>query len=318
MAIEPTEKDVMLRDGSARLLRFRGPRSGRPILLVPSLINRWYVLDLRPGASLVEALVAAGLDVWCLDWGVPEDEDRYLAWEDILARLDRAARFVQRTTNLPRLSVLGYCMGATLSAIWAALHPERVASLIDLAGPIDFSRAGQLAHLIKRDWFDVDALTDAGNVAPTLIQSGFTALRPTQSFAKVVGFLDRAHDPAARAAFDALEHWASDNVPFPAAAYRTYVEELYRGNALFNGTHRVAGRSANLAAITAPTMVIAAERDAICPVDAARALLDRVSSAQKELLVVPGGHVGAVIGSRASKVLYPAIAKFVAAETRWN
>jgi polyhydroxyalkanoate synthase len=319
MPIEPTEKDVMLRDGSARLLRFRGSEAGTPLLLVPSLINRWYVLDLRPGASLVEALTKAGIDTWCLDWGVPEDEDRYLSWEDVLARLDRAARFVQRTTKSAKLSVLGYCMGATLSAVWAALHANRVASFINLTGPIDFSRAGQLATLTDRAWFDVGALTDAGNLAPLQIQSGFTALRPTQGLAKVVGYLDRAHDETARAAFDALEGWASDNVPFPAAAYRTYVEELYQRNSLFNGTHRVAGRPANLAAIDAPTMVIGAERDAICPVDAASALLDRVSSSKKELLVVPGGHVGAVIGSRAAKVLYPAITKFVAAESpQWN
>lgn len=314
-----TENDVLFRDGTARLLRFRGSSRGTPLLLVPSLINRWYVLDLRPGASLAAALVAAGVDTWCLDWGVPEDEDRYLTWEDVLSRLDRAARFVQRTTGAPKLSILGYCMGATLSSIWAALHPSRVASLINLAGPIDFSRAGQLATMVRPDWFDVGALTETGNVAPLQLQSGFFALRPTQPQAKLAGYLERCHDPGARAAFDALEGWASDNVPFPAAAYRTYIEELYQQNALYRGTHRAFGRAADLSAIRAPTMVIGAERDAICPVEAASALLDRVSSTKRELLVVPGGHVGAVVGSRASKVLYPAIAKFVAAEnTQWN
>jgi polyhydroxyalkanoate synthase len=285
------------------------------------------VLDLRPGASLVGALVHAGVDTWCLDWGTPEDEDRHLSWDDVHARLDRAARFVQRTTRSPKLAVLGYCMGATLSAIWAALHPERVASLVNPAGPIDFSRAGQLATLTRREWFDAESITSAGNITELQIQSGFAALRPTQGLAKAVGYLDR--DEAGRRAFEALEAWANDNVVFPAAAYRTYVEQLYQQNQLFAGTHRVGGRPAELSAITAPTMVIAAERDAICPREAATALLDRVSSATKELLVVPGGHVGAVVGSRASRVLYPAIAEFVtrpracapgsrAQETPWN
>jgi polyhydroxyalkanoate synthase len=65
---------------------------------VLSLINRWYVLDLRPGATLVEALVGAGHDVWLLGWGTPEAADRYLDWDAVLQRLGRAARRVQRET----------------------------------------------------------------------------------------------------------------------------------------------------------------------------------------------------------------------------
>ena len=75
--LAPTPRDTLFREGTAALYRFRSaegaaPRPNRaPLLLVPSLINRWYVLDLRPGASLARALVDAGFDVYCLDWGVP-------------------------------------------------------------------------------------------------------------------------------------------------------------------------------------------------------------------------------------------------------
>ena len=77
-AVGETPHSVVWTENKWRLLRFapERPKYARPVLLVPSLINRWYVLDLRPGASLVEALVGAGFDVWCLDWGVPQDEDR--------------------------------------------------------------------------------------------------------------------------------------------------------------------------------------------------------------------------------------------------
>src|SRR5262249_18711737 len=129
MRLAPTARDVIWADGTARLYRFRGPSGpsgvGAPVLLVPSLINRWDILDLRPGASLVEALLAAGLDTYCLDWGVPEDEDRYLGWDDVVARLGRALRFVQRNTRADALGLLGYCMGGTLAGIAAALAPER-------------------------------------------------------------------------------------------------------------------------------------------------------------------------------------------------
>src|SRR5687768_5431680 len=102
--LAPTPRDVVHREGTARLYRFRSGRqdgSGEsaPVLLVPSLINRWYVLDLKERASLASALVAAGLDVFCLDWGAPESEDRWLDWDAVCARLARAARKVKRETG---------------------------------------------------------------------------------------------------------------------------------------------------------------------------------------------------------------------------
>ena len=73
--------------------------------------------------------------------------------------------------------------------------------------------------------------------------------RPTLDLAKWVGYLDRAHDPASRTAFRALETWASDNIPFPGEAYRTYIQELYQANGLVNRTHKVRGKTVDLAAI---------------------------------------------------------------------
>lgn len=279
------------------------------MLLVPSMINRWYVLDLRAGASLAGALVDQGLDVWCLDWGAPEDEDRYLEWDDVVRRLSRMARRVRRETGSEKLSLLGYCMGATLSGIYAALEPEGVGAFANLLGPFDFSHAGYLGLVADRRWFDADAVADAGNVAPHQMQGGFHMLRPTATLAKWVGVLDRGMDDG----FKALEAWASDNIAFPAAAYRRYIRELYQENQLVKGQHRVAGRPVNLGDITCKVLTIAAARDTICPKEAALGLNRAVKNA--ELLEVPGGHVGAVVGGAASRVLYPALAKFFGAGT---
>lgn len=303
----PTPRATIATDGTASLYRFLPAGTGTPVLLVPSMINRWYVLDLRKGVSLVEAMVAAGLDVWCLDWGIPEDEDRYLTWTDVLDRLDRMIRKVRRETGAAKLAILGYCMGGTLAAIDAALHPERVAALVDLAGPIDFSAGGMLRRMVDPRWFDGGAIADAGNVAPVQMQAGFVALRPTIDLAKLVSMPDLVGDPKAQASYRALETWASDNIPFPGEAYRTYIKDLYQDNALFEGRHHVRGRRVDLGAIQAPTMAIIAERDTICPPAAATALLDKVGTKDTQTLRVPGGHVGAVVGSRAAREMYPAL-----------
>jgi polyhydroxyalkanoate synthase len=310
--LAPTARDTVFRDGGASLYRMRLPagapeKTALPLLVVPSMINRWYVLDLRKGSSFCEALVQGGVDTFLLDWGIPRDEDRYLTWEEVIARLARMVRCVQRITGAPRVGLLGYCMGATLAAIYTALHPDRVAALANLAGPIDFHKGGILAHMVKPEWFDPDAIADAGNVSPRQMQSGFQVMRPTLDLSKMVNLLDRAK--GGKAVFDgfyAMETWASDNIPFPAAAYRTYITELYQQNLLVKGEHRVGGRRVDLAAITAPLLVIGADRDTICPLPAAQALIECAASRDTRVLQVPGGHVGAVVGGRASKELYPA------------
>lgn len=314
-ALAQTPRDEHPLEGGARVLHFHGPRAvtfETPILLVPSLINRWYVLDLRPGASLVEALAAAGFDVWLLDWGVPEAEDRYLDWDAVLRRLGRAARKVQRETAVPSIGLLGYCMGGTLSAIYAAQHADDIEAFVTLAAPIDFARGGMLRRMVDPSWFDADAIADAGNVAPSQMQAGFTALRPTLELAKAVTSPELALDAKARDAFLALEAWASDNIPFPGEAYRRYIGELYQRNELVAGTHRANGMPARLGAIRCPTLVITASRDQICPPPAATALLEHVGATDTKVVDIAGGHVGAVVGSKAVSVMYPALIEWLA------
>jgi polyhydroxyalkanoate synthase subunit PhaC len=315
--IAPSMRRTLYREGSASLLHFQPapgapPAGAPPVLLVPSLINRWYVLDLRPGASLVESLLAGGLDVYLIDWGVPGDEDRYVTWDDVLARLARAVRRTLRAARAGRVSLVGYCMGGTLGAIHTALEPGQIAGLVDLLGPVDFAHGGALRRMVDRRWFDADAVAAAGNVSPHQMQAGFAALRPTLDIGKLVGLVDlAAADPAAREAFAALETWASDNIPFPAAAYRTYLAELYQDNALAAGRHTALGRRVDLAAIGCPVLTIVAERDTICPPSAALAINQLVSSPRKDVLTVPGGHVGAVVGSRAPTAVHAPLARWL-------
>ena len=306
VTLTPTPKDTLLEDGPASLYRFRpdpsapeAPEDALPLLLVPSMINRWYVLD--------PPLVASGLDVWCLDWGIAQDEDRYFTWDDVIARLARAVRKVLRVTGAPRVGLLGYCMGATVTSIYAALHPDKVAAFVNLAGPIDFSEGGFLSQSTNPEWFDVEAISEAGNVAPSQMQMGFVSMRPTAQIAKWVGLADRWSQPGFLDSFEALETWANDNIPFPAAAYRTYIKELYQENRLVKGQHYVWGRKVDLADITCPVLTVVTKRDTICPPPAAKALTELCSAKDNDVLTIPGGHVGGVIGSKARTILYPAL-----------
>jgi len=311
VALAPSQRSTVMVDGTARLYRFTGGAAwGAPVLLVPSLINRWYVLDLRAGSSMVEGLTAAGLDVYCLDWGEPNDEDRYLEWDDVVARLSRTVRRVRRAVGGGPIGVLGYCIGGTLSAIHTALEPDSVSAFVNLAGPIDFSHAGFLGHMTNPRWFDPAAIASAGNMSAAQMQAGFVALRPTAPLSKMVGFIDRLGDTARMEALTSLETWASDNIAFPAAAYVRYIEELYQQNQLVKGTHTVRGSAVDLSRIQCRVMTVATARDVICPPPSALALNEAVGSTDKRHVAIPGGHVGAVVGEKARSMLYPALAAF--------
>lgn len=304
-----TPHDVVWTENKWRLLRFAPaqPRFATPVLIVPSLINKWYVLDLGAGRSLIEWLVAQGHLVYCIDWGTPGDEDRYLTWDDI------GGRYLKRALRVAggRAHVLGYCLGGTLATAFAASHPEGVASLLALAAPIDFAHAGIMATWTRAPGFDVRALVDAfGNVPWQILQASFSMLRPTLPLVKAMSLADRAWDDEFLEGFLATEKWGNDAISFPGECYAQYITELYRGNALVSGTFKVLGRPARLANLTCPVLAIAFAHDHIVPVDAAAPLVALAGGRDKQLVVEQGGHVGAVVSRKASQRLWPAMSTF--------
>ncbi len=314
-----TPADAVWHENKWSLLRYRPRPAGiafpTPLLLVPSLINRHYVLDLMPGKSLAEYLVAQGHDVYCIDWGTPGDEDRYLSFDDIVdGYLGRALAVTARLAGTPRAHVLGYCMGGTLAAIHAAAHPDRFASFVALAAPVQFDDGGLLSGWTRSKGFDLDTLlTACGNVPWQLIQSAFGMLRPTLSLSKAVMVVDRAENDEFLDGFLALEAWGNDNVAIPGEFYRRYLEDLYRGDLLVKGTMRLSGQTAKLQAIDCPTLVVTFEHDNIVPLKSAAPLMELISSSDKKQLHLPGGHVGAVVSKHAAKTLWPQLSAFWAA-----
>ena len=304
-----TPHDVVHRENKWQLLRYRseGVRHRTPVLLVPSLINRHYVLDLLPGKSFAEFLVAQGLDVFCIDWGTPSDEDRYLSFDDIADRyIARAIRVAASHGTSGKAHVLGYCMGGTLATIHAAAHPETLQSLLVLAAPIEFADDGLLSAWTRSDGFDVDAIVKGfGNMPWPIMQASFHLLRPTLNLAKAVTLADRAWDDRFLDGFFATETWGNDNVDFPGACYRTWVDELYRKNALINDQLSMSGKRLFLRDITCPTLAVTFEHDNIVPHRSASVLIDRIGAPDKLHVHLPGGHVGAVVSSSAKTHLWP-------------
>ena len=315
--VAATPADVLYAENKWRLLRYRSTsrRFATPILLVPSLINRHYVLDLMPGKSFVEFLIGCGHDVLIIDWGTPTAEDRFVTFDDVCGQwLGRAIRKAAALSPRNQTHVLGYCMGGTLAAAHVAVHKEHVASLVALAAPVRFGAPGLLTSWTRAPDFDVTLLTEALGLVPwQLLQSAFQMLRPTLGMAKAVNLYDRAWNDRFLDGFLALETWANDNVSLPGAFFRTWIEAVYREDALLRGNLTLQGQPVDLAAIDCPTLAVVFEQDSIAPAADCAALLEKISSQDRGLEVVQGSHVGGVTSREASKTLWPLLSAWWAA-----
>ncbi|HEV2238523.1 MAG TPA: alpha/beta fold hydrolase [Ktedonobacterales bacterium] len=320
-----TPKTVIWSRNKARLFRYVATAERRfrvPVLLVYALINRPYVLDLLPGNSIVEYLVGQGFDVYLLDWGVPGDEDADLAFDEyVLDYLAAAVRQVARAAECEELTLFGYCMGGTMAAMYAALAaPGVVRNLALLTAPISFARgtSGLLGEWLGADALDVEHLAAAfGTIPAEVIDLGMKMLRPVPNYLGTqVTMWERLRRDAPMATWLAMNKWVNDGIPFAGAAFRQWVVECYQRDALVKAELRLRGRVVDLASITAPVLVIAGQKDHICTVAQAEAILPLVASADKQSAVLDAGHVGLLTGSEARAQLWPTVRGWLAPRSR--
>ncbi|MCG8448659.1 MAG: alpha/beta fold hydrolase, partial [Pirellulales bacterium] len=157
--------DVVYREGTLKLLRFRSTSGAdfvEPILICFAVINRPYILDLHHRRSVVQQLLRRGFDVYMIDWGTPTATDCNNGLHTYICRfMKHAADFVCQQREVNQLNLLGYCMGGTMSAMYASLYQPQIKNLILLAAPIDFGGDESLLNLWTREeYFDVDGLID--------------------------------------------------------------------------------------------------------------------------------------------------------------
>jgi polyhydroxyalkanoate synthase len=311
-----TPKEIIWTKNKAKLYHYE-PAAQQvfpvPVLLVYALINRSYVLDLMPGNSLVEFLVSRGFDVYMLDWGTPGDEDKNLSFENyVLDYIPLAVKKMLRNSHAEEFTLLGYCMGGTMSAMYAALFPGKpLRNLILLTAPTDFTPEdmGLFGVWTSEKYFNPDLLADAyGNVPGELIDTGNRMLKPVTNYVGTyVTMWDRIMQNKSMDTWLAMSKWVNDGVPFAGAAFKQWIREFYQQNKLVKGEIKLRGRTVNLAHITCPVLNIAGKKDHICTLPQAEATMRLINSQDKEFYVIDAGHVGLLTGSDARKNLWPKI-----------
>jgi polyhydroxyalkanoate synthase subunit PhaC len=311
-----TPKDVVWRRGRTQLWRYRNDdvRYSPPLLVVFSLISRSFILDLTPGNSFVEQLLAAGFDVYMVDWGEPDERDAQNTLEDYVDDYIPAA--VERTRELSgcaELNLFGYCFGGDLTLLYAAHHPDApLRSLTVLATPVDFHRMGPMSDIFRVGGLEVDDVLDEdGNVPPQVVVQGFRTLKPTAEVSRYVTLWERLWSDDYVASYQAMTGWSDDHIPFPGAAARETVQMLVRDNGMVTDRLSVGGDPVHLSDIRAPFLTVRANKDHIVPPESSAPLIDLVGSADKHELRLDAGHMGLVVGRTAARTTVPTIIDFL-------
>ena len=307
-----TEAAVIARAGGSRLLDYAPGAENRPaVLCVPSLVNRYHILDLSARHSLLRWLTAQGIRVFLADWGVLGDAEAGMGLTDYAARLAGLARSAQDSCGGRRLHLLGHCMGGNLALGLAFQTPEIVRSLILLATPWDFSQGGgQLGRYAAAIWERQKTADPAPEFVPAaLVQTLFALAQPVEVTEKFRHLGRSPPDQAKLRLFTLVEDWLNDGVPLTLPVCREIVEDWYGANLPGRGLWRLGGRMVQPQKIAAPALVVIAGHDRIVPPASAAALAAQLPRAQA--LHLPLGHIGMIVGSGAKTRLWRPLAAWI-------
>ncbi|MHB8780609.1 MAG: class III poly(R)-hydroxyalkanoic acid synthase subunit PhaC [Candidatus Geothermincolia bacterium] len=314
--VAPTIKQQVLQVDKMRVYHYTSPDGAPcpiPMLIVYALVNRQYMMDLQSDRSLIKNLIAAGIDIYIIDWGYPDPGDRWITLEDYIdGYLNDAVDKVREVTGHDKINLLGVCQGGTFAAIYASLYPEKLQSLVTMVAPFDFSTDEGLLNVWSR-YMPIDQMVDVMGVVPgELMNVGFLMLKPFQLMVdKYVGLMENLDDRFTVENFVRMEKWIFDSPAQAGEAYRKFLKELYQENLLVKGEFMMGDRKADLKNITMPVLNIYALEDHLVPPAASRPLLDLVGSEKKEEMAFPGGHIGLYVSGRSQRELAPRIASFI-------
>ena len=290
-----------------------------PLLIVPSCIMKYYILDLSPGNSMVRYLVGQGHTVFIISWRNPDASDRDLGMQDYLQMgVMEAMAAVKTLTSAPRIHSLGYCLGGTFLAIAAAAlgrkashgaaddrphrrrgdtasldHLPELATVTLLAAQTDFSEPGELGVFIDDDQLKTlrEEMARKGYLSGRQMAGSFQFLnsrdliwsRNTRRY--LLGQDEVGND---------MMSWNADLTRLPERMHTEYLSSLFLNNALASGHYRVAGEGVALMDIKAPMLVVGTVRDHVSPWHSVYKI-NLLTDTDSTFILAAGGHNAGIV-----------------------
>jgi len=300
---------VVLRTPAFELIQYQAATETvreLPLLIVPPTINKYYILDLAPGRSLIEYLVAQGQQVFVMSWRNPDE--RHAAWgfDEYTRAVADAADATAAISGAAAVHLLGGCSGGTLASLAAAVQAgkaagarPRIASLGLLVTMLDQSRTDAVGALVDESTAEAAIAASArkGYLDGRRLAEVFAWLRPQDLIWNywVNNYL-LGREPAR---FDILA-WNADTTRMTAGLHRDFVRTALSNALTTPGGLTVLGTEVDLAQVNLDSYVVAGVADHICPWQSCYRSAQLLGGKTRFVLST-SGHIAALVNPPDSK-----------------
>ncbi len=313
--ISQTPYEVVYKEDRVRLKYYRPKviRHRIPLLIVYALINRETMLDLQPGRSVIQKFLDDGIEVYMIDWGYPTRKDQFVTIDDhINGYMDNVVDFIRKKYDIPKINLMGICMGGTFSVIYSALYPHKIKNLVTTVTPTNFETDKGLLHLWMKH-APAERMGPAyGNMPADIMNLGFLLLNPARLIIdKYVGFLENMDNKNFVENFIRMEKWIFDSPDVPAATFKQFIEDFYKKNLLIQNKLEMNGKPVDLKKITMPLLNFYGKYDHLVPPEACNLLPEKVGSDDVQDICLNTGHIGIYVSSKSQKEFAPKISRWL-------
>ncbi len=323
LGIAPTPKGLVYQEGTMKLYSYfpkvKPDKKIPPVLIVPSLINKNYILDLVNGFSLIEFLTLKGVRVYIIDWGTAGEEHGELTIDNyITGYIRRCVKKMSRHSEEKKYILLGQCIGGILTTIYSALFSDdkNLVSHVAMTTPVNFENGGKLKEWTNPETFNLDKVVNSyrenGAIPPEILHAGFQFLDLNLTFTKYRNLFNFVDNEAFVKLYRALDFWGNDNIPFPVMVFKKFIKAFYQQNQLIRGELIIDDKYVNLCDIKIPFFNILASNDHVFPKEAAiewkQIMAPHKGDVEK---VYDGGHVSIVAALPVRLQLYNDIYEFI-------
>jgi polyhydroxyalkanoate synthase subunit PhaC len=289
-----------------------------PVLVVYALINKSYVLDLQPDKSWIKSLLSQGFDVYLIDWKTPTSADKYVSFDDYVnCYIDDCVDIVLKKNKVDKLTLHGYCMGASMSAMYTTLHQEKVRNLAVIAPVVDTEKDTTVIGSLAKN-LDVDKMLEvAGNLPAEQLFACYSVLKPfKQGVNKYFNLVQNIDNEQFVGNFLRIEKWLYDTPPIAGETFKQWIADIYQRNMLAKNELKLGNEIIDLTKIRVPILNIVADEDHLVSPQCSAPLNDMVSSQDRRLMRFHTGHVGLIASLYSQNNVLPKVGQWLKARSQ--